>query len=134
MPKCTDEPVGFGRVGRRVIEAAFDGGDIVSDGGVLLLRRVDERMGLTRSVARVFGDRRRAASVEHSVRDMLAHNPRPDLGTLALSLWRSAAASAGMLDAEACTKGAMLEPPKPKLMDVGVAELDLAGSIGHRRC
>ncbi len=72
MPKCTDEPVGFGRVGRRVIEAAFDGGDIVSDGGVLLLRRVDERMGLTRSVARVFGDRRRAASVEHSVRDMLA--------------------------------------------------------------
>lgn len=72
MPKCTDEPVGFGRVGRRVIEAAFDGGDIVSDGGVLLLRRVDERMGLTHSVARVFGDRRRAASVEHSVRDMLA--------------------------------------------------------------
>lgn len=72
MPKCTDEPVGFGRVGRRVIEAAFDGGDIVSDGGVLLLRRVDERMGLTRSAARVFGDRRRAASVEHSVRDMLA--------------------------------------------------------------
>lgn len=72
MPKCTDEPVGFGRVGRRVIEAAFDGGDIVSDGGVLLLRRVDERIGLTRSVARVFADRRRAASVEHSVRDMLA--------------------------------------------------------------
>lgn len=72
MPKCTDEPVGFGRVGRRVIEAAFDGGDIVSDGGVLLLRRVDERIGLTRSVARVFGDRRRAASIEHSVRDMLA--------------------------------------------------------------
>lgn len=48
---------------------------------------------------------------------------RSDLGTLTLSLWRSAAASAGMLDAEACTKGAMLEPPKPKLMDVGVAEL-----------
>lgn len=72
MPKCTDAPVGFGKVGRRWIEAAFDGGDIVSDGGVLLLRRVDERIGLTRSVARVFADRRRGASVDHSVRDMLA--------------------------------------------------------------
>ena len=29
MPKCTDETVQFGRVGRRVVEAAFDGGDIV---------------------------------------------------------------------------------------------------------
>lgn len=74
MPKCSDERVGFGRVGRRVVEAAFDGGDIVSDGGVLLLRRVDERLGLTRAAARVFADRRRAASVEHSVRDMLAQH------------------------------------------------------------
>jgi len=72
MPKCTDETVAFGRVGRRRVEAAFDGGDIVSDGGVLLLRRVDERIGLTRAAARVFADKRRAASVEHSVRDMLA--------------------------------------------------------------
>jgi len=30
-----------------VVEAAFDGGDIVSDGGVLQLKRVDERLGLT---------------------------------------------------------------------------------------
>lgn len=72
MPKCTEAPVGFGRVGRRVIEAAFDGGDIVSDGGVLLLRRVDERIGLTRAVAAAFGDSRRAASVTHGVREMLA--------------------------------------------------------------
>jgi hypothetical protein len=41
MPNCTVEPVDFGRVGRRVIEAAFDGGDIVSDGGLLLLGQVD---------------------------------------------------------------------------------------------
>jgi hypothetical protein len=47
MPNCTVEPVNLGRVGRRVIEAAFDGGDIVSDGGVLLLRQVDPRWGLT---------------------------------------------------------------------------------------
>ena len=40
MPKCTDETVRFGRVGRPVVEAAFDGGDIVSDGGVLLLKQI----------------------------------------------------------------------------------------------
>jgi len=72
MPNCTVEPVDLGRIGRRVIEAAFDGGDIVSDGGVLLLRQVDQRIGLTKSIARVFDDRRRRASVAHSMRDMLA--------------------------------------------------------------
>jgi hypothetical protein len=39
---------------------------------VLLLRRVDQRIGLTQAVARVFADSRRSASVTHSVRDMLA--------------------------------------------------------------
>jgi hypothetical protein len=72
MPKCTDETVQFGRVGRRVVEAAFDGGDIVSDGGVLLLKRVDDRLGLTRAAALVFGDVRRSASVQHSVHSLLA--------------------------------------------------------------
>jgi hypothetical protein len=72
MPNCTNEPIEMGKVGRRVIEAAFDGGDIVSDGGVLLLRQVDQRIGLTKAVARVFEDRRRHASISHSMRDMLA--------------------------------------------------------------
>jgi Transposase DDE domain group 1 len=72
MPKCTDERVEFGRVGRRVVEASFDGGDIVSDGGVLLLKKVDERIGLTRAAAMALGDERRRASVEHSLHSLLA--------------------------------------------------------------
>ena len=67
MPKCTDETVQFGRVGRRLVEAAFDGGDIVSDGGVLLLKHVDGRLGLTGAAALAFGDERRSASVLHSL-------------------------------------------------------------------
>ena len=51
MPKCTDESVQLGRVGRRVVEAAFDGGDIVGEAGVLLLEQVDERLGLARAAA-----------------------------------------------------------------------------------
>ena len=38
----------------------------------MLLRRVDERLGLTRAAARAFGDERRSASVEHSVHSLLA--------------------------------------------------------------
>lgn len=72
MPKCTDQTVQFGRVGRRVVEAAFDGGDIVSDGGVLLLKQLDDRLGLTRAAAVAFGDERRSASVQHSVHSLLA--------------------------------------------------------------
>ena len=72
MPKCTEAPIEFGRVGRRVVEASFDGGDIVSDGGSVLLRQVDDRIGLTRAAARVFADGRRAASVRHSIRSLLA--------------------------------------------------------------
>ena len=72
MPKCTEERVEFGRVGRRVIEAAFDGGDIVSDGGVLLLRQVDRRLRLSHSAAIALGDSRRLASVKHGLREMLA--------------------------------------------------------------
>ena len=72
MSECTDRRMELGRVGRRVVEAAFDGGDIATDGGVVLLRQVDERLGLSRAAARAMGDSRRAASVEHGMRELLA--------------------------------------------------------------
>ena len=72
VPKCTDGIVSFGKVGRRVVQAAFDGGDIVSDGGVMLVREVDRRLGLTKAASKAFPDSRRAASVQHSVHDMVA--------------------------------------------------------------
>jgi hypothetical protein len=72
MPKCTDERIDLGRFGRRVIEADFDGGDISSEGGVVLLRQLDRRLGLTRAAALAMGDARRSTSVLHSVQDMVA--------------------------------------------------------------
>lgn len=69
MPNCTNDKVTFGRVGRRVVEAAFDGGDIASDGGAMLLRQVDQRIGLTRAAAPVFNDARRPASIKHGMRE-----------------------------------------------------------------
>ncbi len=51
MPKCAAEQMEFGRPGRRVIEANFRGGVISSDGGVMLLRQMDRRIGLSAAVA-----------------------------------------------------------------------------------
>ena len=72
MPKCTDGTMEWGRVGRRVVEANFEGGDLSSDGGLLLLRRADERIGLSRAAAAVLSDRRDPTRITHSLRDLLA--------------------------------------------------------------
>lgn len=72
MPRCTDETIDFGSVGRRAFQAAVDGVDIASDGGVLLLRQVDERLGQSRAEALTLGDESRSATVQHSVRNLLA--------------------------------------------------------------
>jgi hypothetical protein len=62
----------FGRIGRLAVQAAFDGGDIGSDGGTLLLRRrVDERLGLCRRVAAVLADPRDPSRVRHTQQDMV---------------------------------------------------------------
>lgn len=72
MPKCTNKKLDFGRLGRRVIEADFDGGDLSSEAGVLLLRRMDQRLGLCSSAARALGDERQRCKVRHSLASMLA--------------------------------------------------------------
>ena len=72
MPKCTEERIELGRLGRRVIEANFNGGDLSSDGGLLLLRRVDERIGLSGAAARALGDERDRSRITHRVRDLIA--------------------------------------------------------------
>jgi Transposase DDE domain group 1 len=72
MPKCTDGTMELGRVGRRVVEANFEGGDLSSDGGLLLLRRADERIGLSRAAAAVLSDPRDPTRITHTLRDLLA--------------------------------------------------------------
>jgi hypothetical protein len=56
---------------RRKVEAHFGGGAVSSDGGVLLLRQVDRRLGLTAPVAAALADERRQASCQHSGRSLL---------------------------------------------------------------
>ena len=72
MPKCTDFKIDFGRFGRRLIEADFSGGDLSSDGGLLLLRQVDAHLGLSRAAAAAIPDPRDPERITHSLRDLLA--------------------------------------------------------------
>ena len=65
MTNCTQESFQFPVCNRRRVEANFQGGDITSDGGVLLLQQVDRRLGLTEALARALDDPRRQASCEH---------------------------------------------------------------------
>ena len=46
MTECTQTIFDFHSVGRRSVQAAFNGGQISSDGGALLLREVDRRFGV----------------------------------------------------------------------------------------
>jgi len=52
--------------------ADFDGGQVTSDAGVLLLREVERRLGLIRRVAKIIRDRRHPGYTRHSIRKMLS--------------------------------------------------------------
>jgi Transposase DDE domain group 1 len=71
MSNDTILPFGFPAVGRKKLVAAFDGGRITTDGGVLLLGAVERRLGIAAMLARLIADPRNPAFVTHSVDDIL---------------------------------------------------------------
>jgi hypothetical protein len=70
--ECSAEQLQFSCVERRRVVAAFDGGEVTSDAGALLLKRTDEAIGLLDRLAGCFIDRRSQRDVEHSVRTLVA--------------------------------------------------------------
>ena len=73
MPNCTADRMDFGRLGRRVIEVNFGGGALSSDGGLMLLRQADQRIGLSRAVAdALHAPPRTPWPITHELRDLVA--------------------------------------------------------------
>ncbi len=70
--ECNPEQLEFHALGRRKVIGRFDGGRITSDGGGLLLREVDKRLGLLDRLATCFTDYRNPNSIEHSVQALVA--------------------------------------------------------------
>src|SRR5213082_1109229 len=58
-------PFCFPAVDRKKITAAFDGGRISSDGGVMLLAQAERRLGIADQLARVIPDERDVSRVVH---------------------------------------------------------------------
>ena len=71
MSDDTIEPFGLPAVGRKKLTAAFDGGRITSDGGVMLLAAAERRIGIAQMLAPLIADPRDPALVRHSVADIL---------------------------------------------------------------
>ena len=59
------------KLGGRDLVWNFDGGDITSDGGALLLKRLEQRTGIVRRFAACFTDYRRPDLIEHPLLDLI---------------------------------------------------------------
>ena len=69
--ECNQSSFEFHSLNQRKVIAKFDGGNITSDAGVLLLREVEKRTGLIAGLAQCFTDHRDVRWVEHSVEELL---------------------------------------------------------------
>src|SRR5512135_2652408 len=70
--QCNATYLDFPMLGRREIVADFDGGDLTSDGGALLLRTTEQLTGVIRQFAACFADHRKTDRIEHTVEELVA--------------------------------------------------------------
>ena len=70
--ECSQFVFGFHPLKQREIRAQFDGGAITSDGGGLLLREVEKRIGILHQFAACFSDYRNGDLIEHTVKELVA--------------------------------------------------------------
>src|SRR5207247_2884790 len=71
MPDCTALSNLFPKLGRRTIELTFDGGDVTSDAGVLLIQQIDRRLGLLEHIAPLLPDGRDPDRIRHTTLSLL---------------------------------------------------------------
>jgi hypothetical protein len=69
MTLCTTKTIELTRCKRRKIQANFNGGEITSDAGALLLKLADKKTGLTKRIT--INDKRCKGKIDHEARDML---------------------------------------------------------------
>ena len=72
MSQCTPEQLRFPPVEGLTVRADFDGGALSSDFGVMLLRGIDQQIGLSEQLARAFDDRRHPSYIDHPLGSLFA--------------------------------------------------------------
>lgn len=71
MSEATLLPFDLPSVARKKVSVGFDGGQLSSDAGVLLLRGVEKKLGLATRLASCIRDRRKPERIEHPLEEML---------------------------------------------------------------
>jgi Transposase DDE domain group 1 len=71
MTDCIAPQLHFSFYQNRPLQARFDGGQMTSDAGLLLLREFDQRQGLTARLAAVLADPRESERVDHPLEELL---------------------------------------------------------------
>ncbi len=72
MTECTQSQFPFEAHFSRQVVGRFDGSRLTTDGGGLLLRQADRKIGLLRRVVGCFTDTRQPERIEHELGEMLA--------------------------------------------------------------
>lgn len=62
----------FPAVSGKVVTGRFDGGDITSDSGLLLLSEADQKIGLVSALSGVIADKRQSSKVRHALPTLLS--------------------------------------------------------------
>ena len=71
MSEDTLLPFDLPSVARKKLSVGFDGGQLSSDAGVLLLRGVEKKLGLAARLSSCIRDRRKPERIEHPLEEML---------------------------------------------------------------
>jgi hypothetical protein len=71
MTKCNIKSIEFSTCKGRKITGKFSGGDISSDGGVMLLRGADTKLKLTKGIREIIPDKRNQGYCDHSMLSLL---------------------------------------------------------------
>jgi hypothetical protein len=61
----------FPSVANKTVTARFDGGDITSNAGALLVSAADDRIGLTRAIAASIQDKRQTSKISHDLETLI---------------------------------------------------------------
>jgi len=69
--KKVQKTIKFSSCKKRKVLANFNGGAITSDGGVLLIREIDKKIGFTKKLAKIIPDKRHQAYITHDMVSLL---------------------------------------------------------------
>ena len=63
--------VSFASISGRKVEADFDGGATTSDGGALLLRQAESKIGIVDRIVKALSDHRHQSYIDHTHTDLI---------------------------------------------------------------